>query len=148
MLGKAIAIASEAFKNKKDKGGQPYILHCLHVMQEMPADDEELRCIAVLHDLVEDTSWTVELLKQEGFSSRVTHGVELLTHREEDSYEEYIRLISTNKDTVLVKLADLRHNSDITRIKGLSVKDFKRIEKYHKSYTYLKTISSLQPILE
>jgi (p)ppGpp synthase/HD superfamily hydrolase len=137
MLSKAIRIAAEAFEDKVDKGGQPYILHCLYVMNQMPEDDEELRCIAVMHDLVEDTSWTTGLLFYEGFSERVIRGVYTLTHESWETYDDYIKRISANKDAVKVKLADLRHNSDITRIKGLTKKDFDRMEKYHRAYTYL-----------
>lgn len=138
MLSKAIRIAAEAFEGKYDKGGKPYILHCLHVMSQMPEEDEELRCIAVLHDLLEDTHWTGLQLEKEGFSYRVISAVNTLTHRCE-TYDQYIKAISYNKDAVKVKLADLRHNSDITRLKGLRKKDFDRLEKYHRAYEYLRS---------
>ena len=138
-LGTAIAIAAEAFKNKTDRGGKPYILHCLHVMNKMKYEnDEDLMIIAVLHDLVEDTPYTFTDLEIMGFSKRVINNLVLLTHKKETSYEDYILQIKINsEDAVKIKMQDLRHNSDITRIKGLREKDFKRIEKYHKAYSFL-----------
>lgn len=145
MLAKAIRIAAEAFENKFDKGGQPYILHCLYVMSEMPEDDEDLRCIAVLHDLLEDTDWTeIDLIKA-GFNLRIISGIKKLTHYPIGSprgqtYDDYIKIIAMNEDARKVKLADLRHNSDIMRMKGLRKKDFDRLEKYHRAYAYLNGV--------
>jgi len=139
MLSKAIRIAAEAFEGKYDKGGKPYILHCLHVMSQMPEDDEELRCIAVLHDLIEDTNWTISRLIEQEFSDRVVTGILDLTHEGDVSYDTYLKRLALNKDAVKVKLADLRHNSDITRLKGLRKKDFDRLEKYHRAYEYLRS---------
>lgn len=136
-LATAIKIASAAFESKEDKGGQPYILHCLHVMHNIDPKDEDLRIIAVLHDLVEDTDWGLVDLKHAGFSMRVISAVNALTHKSDESYDAYIKRISLNEDARKVKLADLRHNSDIHRMKGLRKKDFDRLEKYHKAYAYL-----------
>lgn len=138
MLDRAIAIAAKEFEGKFDKGGQPYILHCLHVMHKVGPSDHGLMTIAVLHDLVEDTDWTLDMLINEGFPHRVVTAIDCLTHRREDSYDDYIRRIATNADARKVKLEDLRHNSDITRMKGLREKDFKRLEKYHRAYEFLK----------
>lgn len=138
MLGLAISIMAEAFKDKTDKGGRPYSLHCLHVMNSISVyDDEELMIIAVLHDLIEDTDWTFDRLAALGFSERVRVGLAFLTHIDGIPYDEYIRNMVNSLDAVRVKIADLRHNSDITRIKGLRDKDFARIAKYHKSYMFL-----------
>lgn len=138
MLSRAIAIVANAFKDVKDKGGRPYILHCLRVMDKMPQEDEDLLCIAVLHDLIEDTNYTLEDLRREGFSDRVVQGVNLLTKLGTMNYDDYIHQISQNINATLVKLADLEDNSDITRLKGLREKDFIRMQKYHKSYLLLK----------
>lgn len=140
MLSKAISITAEAFIGKYDKGGSPYILHCIHVMRKMPRKDLELQQIAVLHDLVEDTDWTIEKLADLGFSDRVLNGVNTLTHRKNESYDDYIKRISQNGDAIMVKLADLRHNSDVMRMKGVRDKDLERIAKYHKAYKFLKGI--------
>ena len=139
-LGLAIAIAADGFKDITDKGNQPYILHCLRVMNSMPENDWELRAIAVLHDVIEDEVCTLKQLIDLKFSDRIIRGVMDLTHNEMDSYEDYIKRISLNKDAVKVKLADLRDNSDINRLKGLTKKDFDRMEKYHKAYIYLSKI--------
>lgn len=138
-LGIAISITANAFVNKKDKGGNPYILHCLHVMNKMKYHDEELMMMGVMHDLVEDTDYTIDSLLNLGFSNRVLLGIKYLTHDDNLSYADYItRMIANSPDAMLIKMQDLRHNSDITRIKGITKKDFDRIEKYHKSYLRLK----------
>ena len=140
-LGKAISIVSQAFESKIDKGGVPYIMHCLYVMYRIRdkfESDTELQSIAVLHDLIEDTDWTLEDLRLQRFSDRVVTGVGHLTHDPAVPYKDYIREIALHKDARHVKMADLRHNSKITRMKGLTERDLKRIEKYHWSYMYLK----------
>lgn len=140
LLGTAIAIASCVHESQKDKGGNAYILHPMRIMMRLRTDDEELMQIAILHDVVEDSKgeWTIDRLWGEGFSARVCGALELLTHDHNDSYEEYIKKISTNKDALRVKLEDLRDNSDITRLKGVRQKDFERVIKYNKAYAYLK----------
>lgn len=139
-LGIAIAITAEGFKNVLDKGNQPYILHCLRVMNNLNTDDWELKAIAVMHDNLEDGVCTARDLINLGFSMRVIDTLMDLTHNKKDSYEDYIKRISLNEDAVKIKLADLKDNSDITRLKGLTKKDFDRIEKYHKAYVYLSKL--------
>lgn len=141
MLDRAIALAADSFKGRFDNAGKPYILHCLAVMNQMPQDDEELMAIAVLHDVVEDTKITFDDLAKQGFSRRVISALQLLTHNHEASYDAYIRALALSPDAKRVKIADLRHNSDITRMKGLETKDFDRLEKYHRSYIYLTKIA-------
>lgn len=136
LLAKAIAIASQEFKETLDKGGNPYILHCLRVMDNTQGD-ECVKCAAVMHDLVEDTHWTFEMLTKEGFSDKTVGILHLLTHQKETPYMDYIKAISVNKDATNIKLRDLEDNSNITRLKGLRKKDIERIEKYHLAYTYL-----------
>lgn len=139
-LGTAIAIASRVHENQTDKGGKPYILHPLRLMMRLRTDDEELMSIAVLHDVVEDSDVTIEELRGLGFSERVLAALDLLTHKGSDTYDEYVRLIATNRDATLVKIEDLRDNSDITRLKGLTEKDHDRLKKYNKSYVYLTSV--------
>jgi (p)ppGpp synthase/HD superfamily hydrolase len=144
MLGQAIALVAQSFENVKDKGGQPYILHCLRVMENLHTDDEELKIIAILHDWVEDVFRNspergLDLLRDK-YSERVVKALDLLTHRKDVPYDDYIKAISFNADATKVKLADLKDNSDITRLKKVSKKDFDRMEKYHKSYIYLSKI--------
>ena len=139
-LAKAISITSAAFEDKLDKGGVPYIMHCLHVMDiigKKSDKDPELMCIAVMHDLVEDTDWTLTDLESAGFSKRVVAGVAAMTHDPHETYEEYIQVISKNPDARRVKLVDLKHNSDIHRMKSLDPKHFARLEKYHRAYAFL-----------
>lgn len=137
-LGIAIAITAEGFKHRKDKGGRPYILHCLRVMRRLHTNDDELNCIAVMHDNVEDKISTLESLRALGFSNRVITAIDLLTHDPSVPYEDYIRKLAHNDDARAVKLSDLRDNSDITRLKGLSLEDHDRLSKYSWAYTYLK----------
>lgn len=138
MLDKAITLVSKAFEGRKDKGGKYYILHCLHVMFQMDGDDEELMTIAVLHDLIEDTDYTIDNLRAMGFSERVLKGVDDLTHRKGEPYMDYIRRTAGNPDSREAKKEDLKHNSNIMRMKGLRQKDFLRLEKYFTAYEYLK----------
>ncbi len=137
MLGLAIAITAEAFKDVKDKGGNPYMLHCLRVMNGVSHLGEDVMCAAVMHDLVEDTEYTFNDLSKLGFNWKVTQTLGYLTHDPNDTYEEYIEKLSVCKLSRKIKLADLRDNTDITRLKGLTKKDFMRMRKYHVAYTYL-----------
>ena len=139
MLAKAIAITSNAFEDSLDKGGVPYIMHCLHVMNivgKKTDKDPELMSIAVMHDLIEDTEWTLADLASAGFSDRVIAGVSSMTHDPHETYEEYLNVIAANPDAVIVKLVDLKHNSDPMRMKGLRDKDMDRIVKYHRRKTH------------
>ena len=99
--------------------------------------DTELAIIAVLHDVVEDSDWTIQRLWLEGFSDRVLDALTLLTHEKEQSYQEYIDGVATNYDAIRVKRKDLQHNSDVTRLKGVTVKDLTRMAKYHKAFIQL-----------
>lgn len=143
MLAKAIAIASKVFEETNDKGGQPYILHCLRVMNKMDHKDHELMTIAILHDVPEDfpIAYPMSYFAKEGFSDRVLKALSLLSHdKEKVSYDDYIEAIASNKDAVKVKLADLEDNTNITRLKGIGKKDLDRMEKYHRSFLYLSRI--------
>jgi GTP diphosphokinase / guanosine-3',5'-bis(diphosphate) 3'-diphosphatase len=132
----AIAITAERFINTFDKSGQPYILHCLTVMNNTEGD-EDTKCAAVMHDLLEDTETKASELTGLGFSDKTIGLLHLLTHQKETDYMEYIKAISVSPEATKIKLADLKHNSDITRLKGLRKKDLDRMEKYHRAYIYL-----------
>lgn len=136
-LAKAIALASDVFQNKTDKADEPYILHCLRVMQNVRCSHPDAKIVAMLHDVVEDTIITFDDLRKMGFSDNIVRTVDLLTHRPEQPYDDYIKYIGLDDIATAVKLADLEDNSQITRLKGLGKKDFDRMEKYHRSYTYL-----------
>lgn len=136
-LALAIKIAAEGHLNQKDKGGNPYILHPLKVMHYLKTDDFQLMAIAALHDVVEDTDVMAADLVMMGFSTRVVCAVVLLTKTPNQTPEEYFQGIASNYDAVRVKLADLRHNSDVRRLKGLTDKDLLRVRKYHDMYLRL-----------
>lgn len=138
MLSKAIKIAVIAHEGQLDKGGAAYILHPLKVMHYLKSDDSELQCIAVLHDVIEDTSWTYQDLRDYNMSERVINGVRCLTKQRGETFEEYKIKVMSNVDSCKVKMCDLRHNSDIRRLKGVTAKDIARIEKYHKFYLEIK----------
>lgn len=137
-LAKAIALAADRHKNQFDKGGKPYILHVLKVMHYTKSDDLEILQIAVMHDIVEDTDLTYADLRAMGFSERVIAGVRALTKVKGQTHEEYLAGILANLDAIIVKMADLRHNSDIRRLKGVTEKDVKRVVKYHNMWVMLK----------
>lgn len=137
MLARAIEIASSAHVNQKDKQGVPYILHPLWVMNKVRHLGESFMIVGILHDLVENTNWTIERLREEGFSEEILHALELLDMRVGD-YDKNIRMISTNDLATQVKLRDLEHNSKITRLKDVREKDFERIKKYNKAFNFLK----------
>ncbi len=136
-LSLAIKIAAEYHMGQQDKGGNPYILHPLKVMHYLKSDDFQLMAIAALHDVVEDTDVTAADLVLLGFSNRVKDAVVLLTKRDGQTPDEYFQGIASNYDAIRVKLADLRHNSDVRRLKGLGDKDLLRIRKYHDMYLRL-----------
>lgn len=139
-LNKMLVLATTEFSGVFDRGGQPYILHCLKVMYYLKSDDEELQCIALGHDLVEDTDVTYAQLREMGFSERVIEGIRGMTKVPGETNDEYMARIKANPDCIRVKLCDLRHNSDIRRLKGVTAKDVARIEKYHKMYMELKEL--------
>jgi len=140
MLDKMLVLATTKFAGKADRGGHPYILHCLKVMYYVKSDDEELLVIALGHDLVEDTDVTYADLRSMGFTERVITGIRAMTKVPGETNDEYMERIKQVPDAIRVKLADLRHNSDIRRLKGVTEKDIKRIEKYHKMFMELKEL--------
>lgn len=135
MLEQALRHAVNAHAGQFDKGGQPYILHCLKVMHYLKTDDEELQAIAVLHDTLEDTDTTVETLAGIGCSQRVIDGVVALTKKKGQTYDQYKQQVFASEDAMRVKMCDLRHNSDIRRLKGVTQKDIDRVAKYQLFYT-------------
>ena len=139
MLSKMIVIATNAHAGQFDKGGKPYILHPLRVMSFLKEDDEELQCIAVGHDVFEDTKVTKQDMRDEGISERVITGILDLTKMPGESPEEYKLKVFSNIDAMKVKLRDLRHNSDIRRLKGVTEKDMARIAKYMLFYSEIES---------
>lgn len=131
----AIAIAVQAHKGVKDKAGAPYIMHPLRMMMKMTTEVEMMT--AILHDVVEDSDWTLEMLRERGFSEEVLQAVECVTNRAGESYAEFIERAGKNPIARQVKIADLEDNMNIQRIGELSMRDLERLKKYHKSWQAL-----------
>lgn len=140
MLALAISITAQAFQDKTDRGGKPYILHCLKVMEGVRHLGEDAMCAAVMHDLIEDTEYSLTDIINLKFNQTVCHALACLTHAEGVDYMDYIREISNDPIATEIKKKDLEHNSQVTRLKGLTKKDFNRLEKYCIAYTYLSKV--------
>jgi len=138
-LSRAISIASYYHQHQYDKGGEPYILHCIEVMNKVrqKTDCIETAAAAVLHDILEDTVYSRTQMKED-FGWHITQMVMRLTKREGESYKDYIGRVMLSKETTLIKMCDIEHNSDITRLKGVHPRDFDRIVKYQRTYAQLK----------
>ena len=137
LTNKAMDIAYHAHHGQLDYNGIPYIFHPIHLAEQM--DDEISCCVALLHDVVEDTTVTLADLELE-FPPAVTQAVDLLTHREGVDYFDYVRSLQTNPIAVKVKLADIAHNADQTRCigSGLASDDLSRWrDKYRKAQEIL-----------
>jgi len=134
MLSKAIHIATNAHHLQFDKGGKPYVLHCFRVMNYLDTDDEELQCMALLHDVAEDTKITFQEMSEAGMTDRVIAALRLVTKMPGQTYEEYKTGVLSSTDAMQVKKADLTDNSDIRRLKGITEKDIERTVKYQRFY--------------
>jgi len=134
LLGKVLVLATNAHAGQFDRGGKPYILHPLKVMHYLKTDDEELQCIALLHDVVEDTDTSWKDLEAIGCTDRVLNAVRALTKLPGQTYDEYKEVVFANEDAMRVKLCDLRHNTDIRRLKGVTQKDIDRVAKYNRFF--------------
>lgn len=137
----AVSVAARAHKGQKDKAGAPYLLHPLRMMLQM--DSETAMIAAVLHDVVEDTDWTLKRLREAGFAEEVVEAVDCLTHREGESYEEFVERVRANPISRQVKVADLEDNMNIRRIGQLGAKDLERLEKYHRAWRVLTSESNI-----
>lgn len=143
LLNQMLVLVANKFDGVFDKGGQPYVMHCLKVMYYTKSDDEELNCIALGHDLIEDTDVTAAQLLAMGFTDRVVTGIVAMSKVKENfSQEVYMMQLRSNPDAARVKLADLRHNSDIRRLKDVGPKEYARLAKYHSMYLELKKVVS------
>ena len=131
----ALELAVEKHKNQTDKAGNPYILHPLHVMENV--NSKEGKIVAILHDIIEDTDITEDYLLKIGLSKRIVDAVVALTRSEDIDYQEYIKNLSSNPLAKEVKLADLEHNMDLKRLPTLEEKDLERNRKYQIAYHYL-----------
>jgi guanosine-3',5'-bis(diphosphate) 3'-pyrophosphohydrolase len=137
MLSNMLILAVNGHAGQFDKAGMPYILHTLKVMHYLRSEDEELQCGAVGHDLFEDTTVTAADMRAQGISERVINMIYGVTKMPGESFEEYKAKVMANADSIKIKKADLRHNSDIRRMKGVTEKDIKRTIKYMNFYDEL-----------
>lgn len=132
----AMKIAYAAHHGQIDKGGIPYIFHPIHLAEQM--EDEYTTCVALLHDVVEDTNVTLEELAMH-FPAEVVEAIRIMTHGEDESYLDYVRRVKENPIARTVKLADLRHNSDESRLPGCdkALCAYLR-EKYRRAFEVLE----------
>lgn len=133
---KALRISFEAHKDQVDKTGLPYVFHPFHLAEHM--DDEASTCVALLHDVIEDTDMTFEDLENEGFTKEIISALRLLTHDDIVPYMDYVKEIKHNEIAKKVKLADLKHNSDLSRLDIIDEAALKRNEKYKKAIELLE----------
>ena len=135
MTKKALRLCFEAHKEQVDKSGMPYVFHPFHLAEQM--ETEETTVVALLHDLVEDTDYTIEDLTAMGFGRNITDAIALMTHADDVEYMDYVRAIKENPIAKAVKLADLKHNSDLSRLDTIDEKALKRKEKYQEAIELL-----------
>ncbi len=132
---KALKLCFEAHRDQVDKTGMPYVFHPFHLAEQM--SDEISTICALLHDVVEDTEYDFDDIYKMGFPQEVIDVLRLLTHDDNVPYMEYVRKISTNPIAKQVKLADLKHNSDFTRLNAIDEQALARGEKYKKAIELL-----------
>ena len=125
---KAMKLCFEAHKGQIDKSGMPYVFHPFHVAEQMT--DENTTIVALLHDVIEDTSYTLQDLRDMGFDQDILDALALMTHDKNVAYMDYVANLKDNDIARTVKLADLRHNSDLTRLDEIDETALKRVEKY------------------
>ena len=132
----AMKLSFEAHKNQVDKSGLPYVFHPFHLAEQM--HDEATTVTALLHDVVEDTDYTLSDLEDMGFPRAVLDALALLTHEAVEPYPDYVARLKENPIARAVKLADLRHNSDLTRLDRVDEKALARVEKYRAAMRLLE----------
>ena len=132
---KAIKLMFEAHKDQTDKSGLPYVFHPFHLAEQMK--DEATTVTALLHDVVEDTDYTIEDIEELGFGEDICDALRLLTHDKSVPYMDYVRRIKENPIAAAVKIADLRHNSDLSRLDCVTDADRERVKKYWEAIRIL-----------
>ena len=132
----ALKLCFEAHKDQIDKSGMPYVFHPFHLAEQMA--DENTTIVALLHDVVEDTEYTLDDLRKIGFNEDVLSAISLMTHADDVPYMEYVAQIKTNLIAKAVKLADLKHNSDMSRLDRITQKDEERAKKYRQAIELLE----------
>lgn len=136
MTKKALKLCFEAHKDQVDKTDMPYVFHPFHLAEQMT--DEPTTIVALLHDVIEDTDYTLADLTEMGFDREVLEAIALMTHAPEVEYMDYVAHIKDNPIAKAVKLADLRHNSDLSRMDTVDEYALRRNEKYKKAIALLE----------
>lgn len=132
---KAMKLCYEAHSGQLDRSGVPYVFHPIHLAEQMT--DEDTTIVALLHDVVEDTPYTIQDLERMGFTEEVTQAISLMTHADGVPYLDYVAKIKENPVARAVKLADLAHNSDTSRLDAVDEKARARVEKYRAAIALL-----------
>lgn len=133
---KAMKLCFDAHQDSKDRGGVPYVFHPYHLAERMK--DEDSVCVALLHDVLEETSCTAEQLATYGFDDNIVQAVVALTRNKDEAYLKYISRVAENDLAKKVKVADLLHNTDITRLNGAPTDaDLTRCELYRTAIEML-----------
>ena len=136
MTKTALKLCFEAHKDQIDKSGMPYVFHPFHLAEQMA--DENTTIVALLHDVIEDTEYTLDDLRKFGFAEDVLSAISLMTHADDVPYMEYVVKIKTNPIAKAVKLADLKHNSDMSRLDRITQIDDERAKKYKQAIELLE----------
>jgi (p)ppGpp synthase/HD superfamily hydrolase len=140
MLEIAIALAAQAHAGQKDKVGRPYVLHPLRCM--LRQTEPMAMIAAVLHDVVEDTGWTLEALREAGFPAPALEAVDRVTRRAEETYEAFIERVAEDPRAVAVKLADLEDNMNLLRLTEVGERELARLARYHRAWLRLKGVEA------
>ena len=140
MTKKAMRLCYKAHRDQTDKSGLPYVFHPIHLAEQMP--DELTTTVALLHDVAEDSPYTIEDMEALGFPPEVTEAVALMTHEKGTPYLDYVARLGQNPIARIVKLADLRHNSDLTRLDQVDERALTRVEKYQKAIELLESMEN------
>ena len=132
LIEESLEIALDAYQGQTDKAGETYILHPLRLMSKM--DSKEEMSVALLHDVVEDSDYTLQHLREKSIPAKVVEAVEYLTKKEGENYEDFTERVKSNKLAAKVKKADIEDNMNILRLDNIREKDLKRVAKYHKAW--------------
>ena len=136
LLSKAIEIATNAHKDQIDKGGAPYILHPTAVAAGVETTEQKI--VAYLHDVIEDTDITAEDLLAASFTTDIVEAIKVLTREKGVPYMSYLQAVKKNELAKVVKMSDIKHNMDLSRIENPTQRDFDRLDKYKKALLFLE----------
>ena len=139
-IAKVLAFAYEKHKGQVDKSGVDYILHPITVSLSCVSDSAKI--VALLHDVLEDTDATIDDLVKLDLTKEEIEAIKLLTKPRKEDYMHYVKRVAENPIAREVKMCDLRHNMDISRLKHITEKDMQRVERYKQAYHYLSEVNN------